>query len=317
MLSSSLPTPDAPIPPDPIRLVCYRIDLDAPLPDGALQCLSAEEAARAERFRFEHLRQRYRASRVALRTLLAEQLSVAPAEIRFTTSATGKPSLHPDHGSTLHFNLSHSEGSGWIALAHQPVGIDVEAFDRPMPERATLVERIASATEQTLMQQLPTRWQGPAFFLAWTRKEALLKAWGDGIQGFGSLQRLDTRLPDSSGTEYFLEAAMVAGRADSQDSPNPLPTTTQNTVTQPDTALSFRALPVTQIHHPQHRPDANANRQPLWLASFAGPHEIISVAAPVMFSVELHAYPLPVGLPKGNSSVQPSIPNRLFTQGKS
>lgn len=269
MLSSCLPTSDAPIPPDPIQLVCYRIDLDAPLPERAIRCLSAEEQTRAERFRFEHLRHRYRASRVALRTLLAQQLSVAPAEIRFITSATGKPSLHPDHGSSLHFNLSHSESSGWIALAHQPVGIDVEPFDRPMPERASLVERIASINEQALMQQLPPRWQGPAFFLAWTRKEALLKAWGDGIQGFGSLQRLDTQLPDSSGTQSFLEA------------------TAQAAVTHATAALPIAALPMTQIHHPQHRPDANANRQPLWLASFAGPHEIISVAAPARFSVEL------------------------------
>lgn len=275
MLASPLPTTDAPESPDPIRLVCHRINLDAPLADGAIQCLSAEEAARAKRFRFAHLRHRYRVSRVALRTLLAEQLSIAPAEIRFITSAQGKPALHPDHGASLHFNLSHSEGSGWIALAHQPVGIDVEAFHRPMPERASLVERIATATEQALMQQLPARWQGPAFFLAWTRKEALLKAWGDGIQGFGSLKRLDTLLPDSAGTQSFLEAA----------------------------ALPITALPIRQIHHPQHRPDANANRQPLWLASFAGPHEIISVAAPAMFSVELYPYPLPPGLPEGNSSV--------------
>ncbi|MDO4683166.1 MAG: 4'-phosphopantetheinyl transferase superfamily protein [Lautropia sp.] len=291
--------PEAPMPapvprsvPVPLRLDCHRINLDSPLPEGTQGWLSGDEQARAERFRFAHLRHRYRASRVALRALLAERLDIAPGDVRFITSAQGKPALHPDHAGGLHFNLSHSEAGGWLVLADQPVGIDVENIDRPMPERAALLPRIATAAEQQQMHRLPDHYQGAAFFLAWTRKEALLKAWGDGIRGFGSLSRLDTRLPDPIEAEAFFDSARsCAGPPASIGM----------------TSLPMATLPLRQIPHPGHRPDAIDNRQPLWLQSFACGHEIISVAAPMVFSVSLQPCPLlPPGPPDRGLPASPA-----------
>lgn len=274
-----MPAPASPPAASPAcpRLECHRIDLDTPLPDTALRWLSAEEEARALRFRFEHLRHRYRVSRVALRSLLAERLSLSPTHVRFITSPKGKPALHPDHASTLQFNLSHSEASGWIVIATQPVGIDVEQRHRPMPEREALLPRVSTPAELQQLHRLAAPWQGPAFFLIWTRKEALLKAWGDGIQGFGSLRRLDTRLPELSGTEAFLDALPPIARSD----------------TGASQIVPVARLPLMQIPHPAHRPDAGSDRQPLWLTSLAVGDEIISVAAPSAFSLTLHPWTLP------------------------
>lgn len=182
--------------PPPVPVDCHRIDLDLPRPAGSDAWLSTTEQARAARFRFTHLQERYRATRVALRALLGQRLGIAPQAVSFVRGQHGKPRLDPAHGSPLHFNLSHSEGVAWIAIGACPLGIDLELNTRPVRLLDSLPERVATPAELATLRALPPALLQAAFLLMWTRKEAALKAWGLGISSMGSLASLDTCLPD-------------------------------------------------------------------------------------------------------------------------
>jgi 4'-phosphopantetheinyl transferase len=60
------------------------------------------------------------------------------------------------------------------------VGVDVESV-RPIKNADDLVTRFFSKREDELFQRVVTEQKAAAFFNLWTRKEALLKATGEGI----------------------------------------------------------------------------------------------------------------------------------------
>lgn len=144
--------------------------------------LSPDEQLRASRFRREIHRNRYVAGRAALRQLLGQYLHAEPRSIAFCYGAHGKPSLWSKGSDPpLHFNLAHSEDIALLAVSRKgSLGIDVEAL-RAMPDRDKLVKQFFSIREVRLFQELPEAERVEAFFKLWTRKEALLKATGDGI----------------------------------------------------------------------------------------------------------------------------------------
>jgi 4'-phosphopantetheinyl transferase len=118
-----------------------------------------------------------------------------PDELRFEYGPNGKPKLAaPLVESRVFFNLAHSEDLGLIALTRLgPIGIDVEQI-RPVTDADELVTRFFSSRETALFQTLPTSQKNTAFFNLWTRKEAWLKATGEGIAH--SLNRVEvTFLP--------------------------------------------------------------------------------------------------------------------------
>jgi 4'-phosphopantetheinyl transferase len=138
--------------------------------------LAADEAARAERYRFDRDRERFVVGRGLLRIILGRYLGLSPAEIRFAYSPNGKPLL-PD----LDFNLSHCEDLALVAVSRgSRVGVDVERV-RVLKDAAELVARFFSPGEHAAYEKLPPADQPQAFFNLWTRKEAWLKATGDGI----------------------------------------------------------------------------------------------------------------------------------------
>jgi 4'-phosphopantetheinyl transferase len=143
--------------------------------------LAVDEQERAEKFRFERHRNRYIAGRGALREILGRYLQRKPATLRFIYSERGKPAL--DGPSDLHFNLAHSDNLALIAVTRAaPVGIDVERV-RLVKDAADLVARFFSTRENEVFQSLAEDRKAAAFFNLWTRKEALLKATGEGIAG--------------------------------------------------------------------------------------------------------------------------------------
>lgn len=146
---------------------------------GALQ---PSELARAERFRFEHLRIRFLAGRASLRLLLGQYLDRPAREIGFVNGPHGKPELAAGPGSAcVHFNFSNSENLGLLAVTRVgSVGVDVEQL-RPVRDAQALVARFFSPRENREFSALPEAEQPAAFFNLWTRKEALLKATGEGI----------------------------------------------------------------------------------------------------------------------------------------
>lgn len=144
--------------------------------------LSADELERAGRFRFQHHRSRFIAARGMLREVLATLLEVAPGQIRFQYGERGKPSLSREFASSdLKFNLSHSDDKVLLAVSiGREVGVDIERI-RPDFPCADIAERFFSEWEVVRFLSLPTHARTEAFFNCWTRKEAYVKAIGDGL----------------------------------------------------------------------------------------------------------------------------------------
>jgi 4'-phosphopantetheinyl transferase len=146
------------------------------------QYLSAEERERAQRFRQAADRHRYIVSHGMLRLLLARYLSADPAQLRFLENAFGKPRLDgPAVAATLCFNLSHSGEFVLLGITRaREIGVDVETV-RPRFATLEVAERFFAPAEVTVLRSLPQAEQTTAFFLCWTRKEAFIKARGEGL----------------------------------------------------------------------------------------------------------------------------------------
>lgn len=147
--------------------------------------LSVDEQTRADRFHFEHHRQRFITGRGILRSLLGRYLQIAPDQLQFNYSDQGKPSLA---NQTLQFNLAHSQGLALIAISlDRPVGVDLEQI-RAIADLNALTQRFFSFTEHAAICSLPLDQQPKAFFRYWTCKEAYLKATGDGLSKLKGLE---------------------------------------------------------------------------------------------------------------------------------
>ncbi len=152
-------------------------DLDRLSADAHL--LAEDERERATRYRFERDRRRFVAGRAALRRLLADYLDCTPTEVELSYGPHGKPFVRqPD----LSFNVSHSAGCGLFAFAPGfELGIDVE-----LPGCREDDERVAaqffSPHEVATLRAQPPRRRPVAFLRCWTRKEAYVKARGEGLQ---------------------------------------------------------------------------------------------------------------------------------------
>jgi 4'-phosphopantetheinyl transferase len=144
--------------------------------------LSEDETVRANRFHFERDRLCFARCRSALRQLLSIYLSIPAAEILFEYLPGGKPQLAAKQNPrVLQFNVSHSSGMALIAIGSQhAVGVDIEEIRNDVDTRA-LSERLFSVRERAALRELPDRLRIAAFFACWTRKEAFLKATGDGL----------------------------------------------------------------------------------------------------------------------------------------
>jgi len=144
------------------------------------QTLSPDELERAKRFRFERHRDRFIAGRGWLRAVLATYLQTYPGEIQFEYSQRGKPGLK-DASAGLHFNLTHCEDLALLAVTRTcPVGVDVERA-RALGDADDIAVRFFSTRESEGLKSLPDAEKPVAFFNLWTRKEAWLKATGEGL----------------------------------------------------------------------------------------------------------------------------------------
>ncbi|MEO7987158.1 MAG: 4'-phosphopantetheinyl transferase superfamily protein [Gemmatimonadales bacterium] len=138
--------------------------------------LTADELAKAGRFRFELDRDRYILAHGALRTILARYVTATPRELAFRCGAQGKPELA---SGVVHFSLSHSHDLFVCAIGHTPsLGVDVE---RVRPGVAEAVGGFLSPRARRALEALPQRARRQAFFQGWTRLEAYSKAWGGGL----------------------------------------------------------------------------------------------------------------------------------------
>ena len=158
----------------------YCVDLDMPEidVDRHRAALSAEERDRAGQFRFDRDRRRYVVRRGILRELIGSYLGREAADVAFVYNAYGKPVARD---CNLHFNLSHSRGMALYAFCHgAAVGCDLEWRD-PQFAAEQIPERFFSRDEVRALRSLPVSHQTEAFFNCWTRKEAYVKAAGQGL----------------------------------------------------------------------------------------------------------------------------------------
>jgi 4'-phosphopantetheinyl transferase len=174
-------------PPGPENPVLGELDVHvwlAPLdaaPERLAQyeaLLAEDERERAARFRFDKHRNRYIVGRGILRELLGRYLGEEAQALKFSYSEYGKPELA---SSELQFNLAHS---GKLALfsfcAAAAVGVDIESV-RPLTDAMAIAERFFSPAEREALRALPQEEQTAAFFRCWSRKEAFIKAVGEGL----------------------------------------------------------------------------------------------------------------------------------------
>jgi len=144
--------------------------------------LAPDEIERAERFHFTRDRASFIIAHAMLRTILAAYLKPNPAQLRFTSSAYGKPALfEKDNEPELRFNLSHSHELALCVVARKrEVGIDVEYIREDFAQEE-IAERFFSSTERAALRALPSDERTASFFHCWTRKEAYIKARGEGL----------------------------------------------------------------------------------------------------------------------------------------
>jgi 4'-phosphopantetheinyl transferase len=147
-----------------------------------LHNLAADEHVRAERFYFERDREHFIAARGVLRAILGGYLHRTPESLSFCYSSHGKPALAGESAEdAIRFNVSHSQGVALFAVTRgREVGIDIEHIRFDL-EVAEIAERFFSPWEVATLRALPIEAQRQAFFCCWTRKEAYIKARGEGL----------------------------------------------------------------------------------------------------------------------------------------
>lgn len=169
---------DAPLSSNRIHVMCASLERSAAEIEHFQQTLFDDERERAAKFRFEVHRRRFIVARGLLRKALSAYLGVAPRDIQFSYGSKGKPALV---GSSLQFNVSHSEEVAVYAFAvDMPLGVDVEHI-RPLNDLEAIAQRFFSPGEWHAIEALPAEERVHAFFRCWTRKEAYIKATGDGL----------------------------------------------------------------------------------------------------------------------------------------
>ncbi len=151
-----------------------------------LRLLDAGERERWSWFRRDEDRARYLVAHALKRIVLSAHAGVPAGALAFAVvcrhcgGAHGKPRLS-EGADAIEFSLSHSGERVVLAVARGvPLGIDVERL-APERDRASLAPMVLSAAEQSVMATMPVAKHNEALLRYWTRKEALLKATGDGL----------------------------------------------------------------------------------------------------------------------------------------
>ncbi len=176
---------------------------------GIDSMLSLTEHERAARFHFEQDRVKFKTARAALRSILGRYLHASPSDLKFGQTEYGKPFLEDSTDDLLRFNLSHAGDMALLAVTRaREIGIDVELM-RSDFATDEVAQNFFSSSEVAELAGLSPKEKTRAFFNCWTRKEAYVKALGEGLSM--PLHVFDVTLaPDSP-------AAMLSNRSDSSE----------------------------------------------------------------------------------------------------
>ena len=161
----------------PAEVHLWQATLDDRLAGSLRHLLSADEIFRADRFHFAKDRIQFIAARGLLRTLLSAYLGIHSDELQFAYAEKGKPYLKETQPRAINFNLAHSQSMAIYAFAHdREVGVDLE-YVREELAGERIAERFFSPRESEMLKSIPAELRKEA----WTRKEAYIKARGEGL----------------------------------------------------------------------------------------------------------------------------------------
>ncbi len=166
------------------RVIVWRVDLDVDERRvmAMRHLLTPDEVARADRYKFDRHRRRFTMARAILRTQLGHYLNKAPKSVVIQTTSFGKPFVdQPFASNAVRFNVSHSHELALIAFTQDaPIGVDLE-WRYISVDHMSIANKYFSAEEVRQYVALPPEQQEIAFYNCWTRKEAYIKAIGEGL----------------------------------------------------------------------------------------------------------------------------------------
>ncbi len=177
------------------------LEHDQPSIDSFFDSLSEDEKQRANRLVFARDREYFIVGRGTLRRILGGYLACRPENVRFSYNGFGKPRLAAEDCG-LRFNVSHSRGIGVIAVTqNREVGIDIEYVDREF-DVLSVAQRAFGPDDAARLKSLPEGLRSAAFFESWTRKEASLKAMGDGLSSSREQQLAVSTINDEQDVSF-------------------------------------------------------------------------------------------------------------------
>lgn len=136
--------------------------------------LEKAEIDRALRFVHDADRRSFVASHAGARLLLGSALNQRPDALQFSQSEFGKPMLLSE-APGLEFSVSHAREAVAVAVANEPIGVDLEPL-RELDQLESMSDLILAAEERAILSQAPGALRSRLFLRYWTLKEALVKA---------------------------------------------------------------------------------------------------------------------------------------------
>lgn len=218
--------------------------------------LSPAERVRAARFAFDRDRRTFVMSHGILRRVLGVVCGENPSRLRFRQGLRGKPYL-VDAPPGLQFNLSHTEGFCLVGVTRgAAIGVDVERV-RATDDMPALVRQCFSIAEQRELDTLPVADRCRAFFKGWTRKEAFIKAIGDGLSY--PLESFDVSVaPDVPARLLAIGGSVTAAADWTMDALEPAPDVQAAVaVAAPGVQIRWHALTEVSMKTPTHPEDTH------------------------------------------------------------
>lgn len=180
-----------------LHIFSFRLDVSAKLTDKFATFLSDAEIEKKNRFFKIEDANRFALGKYFLRKILSEQLSVEPKKINFSLANNNKPYI-----AEFNFNLSHSGDFVVIAIGKSEIGIDVEQIKTHF-DHSSLAKECFTINERNLINNLED------FYCFWTRKEAILKASGEGlIDNLHEIECIAGKV-QRHGTNYQLNSFLI------------------------------------------------------------------------------------------------------------
>lgn len=164
-----------------IDVVWLQLDQPTEVVDELARLLDPDEQQRVARLVSPLERSRATVRLARRRQVLADILSLAPEQVDTRPHANGQPRCISESREPIFISASHCEEVGVIAVSRdRKVGVDVEATHE-LPEPDQFAQWVAAVEELHEINELATDERPAACLRLWTRKEAYLKATGEGI----------------------------------------------------------------------------------------------------------------------------------------